>query len=324
MSLYTALPDMAAIYGREVLGTYHERMGALPWPEDFEEKPPSAIWVRLLGYSGGKDGEGEGTRRTADYDLTFGALQLGLDLRREVNDNGQRDRAGLYAAFGHADATVHHLRGDGSTIKAGDTRFDAYTLGGYWTRTGVEGWYVDGVLQATWYDIEMSGRRAVGDGSTQGWGVAASVEGGRPFALDDEWVIEPQGQLVYQAFDFDDFDDVAAEVSYSDADALTGRIGARLARTWDQGTAADPMPATGWARVNVWHDFLDSPTTTFSNGPHGVDLTGTRDDTWGEIEVGADMKATEALSFYGDMSYQVTFDGAADSFGAEVGLKWRW
>ena len=35
MSLYTALPAMATIYGREVLGTYHERMGALPWPEDF-------------------------------------------------------------------------------------------------------------------------------------------------------------------------------------------------------------------------------------------------------------------------------------------------
>ncbi|HET9068533.1 MAG TPA: autotransporter domain-containing protein, partial [Amaricoccus sp.] len=125
-------------------------------------------------------------------------------------------------------------------------------------------------------------------------------------------------------FDFEDFDDFAAQISYGDTDSLAGRIGARVARSWLQGTAEEPFPATVWGRANIWHEFLDNPTTTFSGGSVSVPFTGTLDDTWGELEVGADMQANEALSFYGDMSYQMTFDGDADSFGAEVGLKWRW
>ena len=242
----------------------------------------------------------------------------------EERDAGQRDRAGAYAAFGRADADVTHSQSDGSSIIAGDTSFDAVSLGGYWTRTGPEGWYVDGVLQLTWYDVKMSSHRGVGNGNTDGWGLAASVEGGYPYALRDGWVVEPQGQLVYQTFDFDDFDDAAAKVSYSDTDSLAGRLGARLARSWEQGTETAPRPAAAWARVNVWQEFLANPTTTFSAFGGSVPFTGSLDDTWAEIEVGADMKATEAWSFYGDLSYQVTFDGEADSFGAEVGAKWRW
>ena len=114
-------------------------------------------------------------------------------------------------------------------------------------------------------------------------------------------------------------------MSYGDTDSLAGRIGARVARSWEAGTVGDPQPATAWARVNLWHEFLENATTTFSAGGQSFPFTGSLDDSWGEIEIGADMKArAEALSFYGDLSYQVTFDGEADSFGAEAGLKWRW
>ena len=136
--------------------------------------------------------------------------------------------------------------------------------------------------------------------------------------------MEPQGQLIYQYFDFNGFDDLAADVSYSDTDALSGRIGARVARSWNQGSEDAALPAVAWARVNVWHEFLANATTTFSAYGASVPITGVVDDTWGEIEVGADMQANEALSFYGDLSYQMTVDGDAESFGAEVGLKWRW
>jgi outer membrane autotransporter protein len=326
VSLYAALPAMATIYGREVLGTYHERMGALPWPEDFAEAPHAAIWARMIGYDGHKDAEGdaENILGSPSFDLTFGTVQVGTDLHRAEGGNGQRDRAGAYFAFGRADASVEHQQGS-HRVDGGDTKFDAVSLGGYWTRTGANDWYLDGVLQATWYDVHMSSHRGVGDGDTTGWGLAVSGEGGYPFAFDDGWVVEPQAQLVYQTFSFDDFDDLAAEVSYSDTDSLAGRVGARLARSWEAGTAGDPQPATVWARVNLWHEFLENATTTFSAFGGSVPFTGSLDDSWGEIEIGADMKArAEAWSFYGNLSYQVTFDGDADSFGAETGLKWRW
>ena len=80
--------------------------------------------------------------------------------------------------------------------------------------------------------------------------------------FEDGWIVEPQAQLVYQTFSFDD--DLAAEVSYSDTDSLAGPVGARLARSWEAGTVADPQPTTLWARANLWREFPENATTTFS------------------------------------------------------------
>ena len=77
---------MAAIYGREVLGTYHERMGVLPWPEDFARGAARArVWARLIGYDGHKDGEGDGPT----------AAELRPDLRRPP---GRRSTSGARSA----------------------------------------------------------------------------------------------------------------------------------------------------------------------------------------------------------------------------------
>jgi len=43
-----------------------------------------------------------------------------------------------------------------------------------------------------------------------------------------------------------------------DINALTGRLGARLARTWEaeEATATEPARlATVWGRINLWHEF---------------------------------------------------------------------
>ncbi len=46
VSLFMALPVEASIYGREILGTYHERMGGLPWPEStVVGNRPQGIWA---------------------------------------------------------------------------------------------------------------------------------------------------------------------------------------------------------------------------------------------------------------------------------------
>lgn len=66
-----------------------------------------------------------------------------------------------------------------------------------------------------------------------GFGLAASLEGGYPFELGSDWVLEPQVQQIFQTIDFDSFNDGAAEVSFSDFDSLNGRVGARLSRTWE-------------------------------------------------------------------------------------------
>ena len=110
------------------------------------------MWGRLIGLCGHRDGEPLGIYGGGpSFDYDFGALQVGADLYRRESQDGSRDNAGLYAAFGHGEVDVtHNLLG--LTFKGGEDEFDAYSVGGYWTHFGPNDWYLDGVLQATWYD----------------------------------------------------------------------------------------------------------------------------------------------------------------------------
>ena len=138
-------------------------------------------------------------------------------------------------AVGSANADVEHSL-LGRTFKGGEDKFNAVTIGGYWTRFGENYWYLDGVLQGTWYDMDMTAARGLRDGDTNGFGLAASLEGGYPFHLGNGWLLGPQAQLVYQALNIDDFYDGAADVSYSDTNWFRRQDwragGARLGRRW--------------------------------------------------------------------------------------------
>ena len=46
---------------------------------------------------------------------------------------------------------------------------------GYWMHFGPSDWCIDGVLQGTLYQANMSGNRGLLEGKTDGWGVAASL-----------------------------------------------------------------------------------------------------------------------------------------------------
>ena len=181
------------------------------------------------------------------------------------------------------------------------------------------------MLQATWYDVEMSSDRGVGDGDTRAGASPPRSRAAIPSRSRKAGSSSRRRSSSTRPSDFDDFEDLAAEVSYSDTDSLAGRVGARLARSWEAGTAGDPQPAAVWARVNLWHEFLENATTTFSAFGSSVPFTGiARRHLGRDRDRRRHEGANEAWSFYGDLSYQVTFDGEADSFGAEVGVKWRW
>jgi outer membrane autotransporter protein len=335
------MPVAAAIYARNLLSTLHERMGGDAEmldavPQGSSDGTPDGAWSRIIGFWGHHDGDPRGIYGgEPEFDYRFGALQLGADLfRMEDLQDGSRDNAGLYAAFGHGQLDVtHNLLG--RTFKGGDDTLDAWSIGGYWTHFGPSGWYVDGILQGTWYDVSMTGARGLRDGETNGLGFAASIEGGYPFDLGQGWVIEPQAQLVYQALDFDDFNDGAADVRYSDLDSLAGRVGAWLARSWDleeaqgdgPGSGDGPAPvrsASAWLRVDVWHEFLGQPTTAFSSANGFVPFTSDLQGSWVKVGLGGSWDMTEAATVHGNVNYDVTFDGDAQAWEGKLGFKVKW
>ena len=326
VSLYVAMPVMAAIYGRKIIDTLHERMGGDaqlfgPGKADL----PDAAWGRVIGYWGHRDGDSGGILGGGgpSFDYDFGALQTGLDLYRNEYANGQRDNAGLYFALGRAHADVDHTL-LGRTFNGGKDSFDAVSVGGYWTRFGQNNWYLDGVVQGTWYeDIDMTGRRGLRDGRTNGFGFAASLEGGYPFDLGNDWLLEPQAQLVYQALNINDFNDGASDVHYSDTNSLAGRIGARVARDWDvEGDAKRKF--TLWGRADFWNEFLGDPKTELSSASGFIPFTADAGNSWATLGIGASRQITNAASLYGNVNYDVAFDGDADAWEGKVGLKVQW
>jgi outer membrane autotransporter protein len=63
-----------------------------------------------------------------------------------------------------------------------------------------------------------------------------------PLALGQRLWLEPQAQLMYQRVRFDDGSDQDALVSFSNSDALQGRLSARVVKTWDIGAPLNPRP----------------------------------------------------------------------------------
>jgi outer membrane autotransporter protein len=320
-SLYAAIPSMALLYGRNLLDTLHERVGE---EEDqrFRANPDGAKvgWGRIIGVNGVQQGDALGVLGGSagpNFSYTFLGLQAGMDVYRHDRPDGSRDQAGAYFAIGGDQGRVSHFDG-----KFGDSDFAAYSLGGYWTHFGPSGWYIDAVLQGTFYDINSSAHRGLPTLKTVGQGTAASIEGGYPFKLPGGYFIEPQAQLVFQNIHIDDAFDIAAQVGFADVNSLAGRIGARFGRTWAIDDSSRTI--TAWIRPNLWNEFKGNPTTLFSSAigfvPFHADLGG----LWGEINAGISGQISSTTTLFANASYQSRFDGGGFAYTGKAGLRVNW
>jgi outer membrane autotransporter protein len=322
-SLYAAIPSMALLYGRDLLDTLHERVGEEE-DERFRADPENAKlwWGRVIGVNGVQHGDSlgvlGGTSGGPHYDYTFLGLQAGLDVYRHDNPDGSRDQAGAYFAIGSDQGNVTHFDG-----RQGDSDFAAYTLGGYWTHFGPTGWYIDSVVQGTFYDINSTANRGLPALTTGAQGGAASLEGGYPFKFANGYFIEPQAQLVYQNIHINDASDIAAQIRFADVDSLLGRIGARFGRTWALDESGQ-QTITAWIRPNLWNEFRGNPITSFSSETGFIPFLADLGGLWGEINAGVNGKISPSTTLYANASYQSRFDGGGFAYTGRAGLRVNW
>ncbi len=333
VSLYAAIPTMAAIYGRHMIDTLHERVGDEEQRQRSEDAQSQSTeprtWMRAIGHWGHRSGDPRGIYDGApEFDYRFAAFQAGLDLYSN-EANGLTDRAGLYLAYGHGimDVTQDRIFEERS---AGRSQFDAVTLGGYWTRLADDGWYLDGVLQGIWYGFNTRSNRSTAIGfpeqDADGVGLAASLEAGRAFHLADGWQIEPQAQLVLQTIRMGDFNDGAADIDFDTSNSVTGRIGARLARSWDaDGTDKTSQRSyTVWGRASLWHEFAAEAQTDISSANGPVAFASDLKETWLEIGIGGTTRLSQSTSLYGNVNFSTTFDADQYAWNGKLGLKMTW
>lgn len=321
-SLYAALPAMALLYGRTLLDTLHERVGE---EEDLRNRQrvngsASGAWARVIAQHGDQNGDPLGVFGSGPkFNYNVGAFQGGQDLIRRETADGSRDHAGLYGAVGLLTGDVTHF--DGS--RAGTNNLNAYTVGGYWTHFGPSGWYLDAILQGTWYDAKgISGRLPTL--ATNGWGIAGSLEAGYPIKLGGGLIIEPQAQIVYQAVRLDAGADTAATVQFRNADSFAARIGARIARTWTIGETKNPRLITAWIRPSVWNEFAGNPQTLFSSATGPIPFRSDIGGTWFELNAGVNAEINRETSLFANVGYQVATRGNSDAYNGKLGLRLAW
>lgn len=196
-------------------------------------------------------------------------------------------------------------------------------MGGYWTRTSAEGWYLDAVAQYTRFDKVKT--RSVQDiqGETSGWGMAASLEAGKSLPLNESLGVQPQAQLIVQHNDLSDIrDSRRIDIRLGSNDSVVGRIGARLVHK-SNGDGAIP-PNTTWLRLNAWNEFSGKSSATYqtTTGPlaFGANMGG----SWGEVELGMSASLSSRTSVFGSLAYQHSFsgthrEGASLSAGVNTG-----
>jgi outer membrane autotransporter protein len=282
-------------------------------PELNDDENPNGVWGRFIA----KDVRHHTDRGIygtgPSYKMDSWAFQGGIDIYRAEDDEGDRDHAGIYGVYGEADSRVTHQILD-QEFAGGTVTMKNGTLGAYWTHFEEGGEYLDAVVQATWLNIHVRPRR-LAEVRTDGFSLAASLEGGYPLEIDDDWRLEPQAQLIYQTLSLDDMSDVASTIRFRDLNSLAGRIGARLNNIGDE---------LGWIRVNLWHEFTGHPKTEFSTETGFLAFEAELPRTWWEIDAGVSWHLDRNTTLFGAGSYNSTFDGDSKAYDAKIGVRYNW
>ncbi|MER8629126.1 autotransporter outer membrane beta-barrel domain-containing protein [Mesorhizobium opportunistum] len=292
--VYSALPPVAEHLAMTTLGTFHERRGEQSLLSDTEMSP---VWGRIFGQDAKMGWSGT---VSPSFDGTLFGLQAGFDVFGRETASGGIDRAGLFVAYGSMKGDVSGQALGQNDLSVGKLDVNGTSVGGYWTRIGQGGWYLDGVLMATFFGGDATSSRGIGI-DVDGTGVTASLEGGYPIALGQGWTLEPQAQLVWQHLSLDDTEDRFSSVSFGTDSSVTGRLGARLqGETTINGLAVQP-----YLKANFWHDFGGTDTVAFDT----TDIATEGRSTSFEFGGGVVAKVTDKVSIFATGDYTTNLGG---------------
>lgn len=322
LSLYAPAAAAARQIGLATLGTLQSRREA-----------GAAADAGILGKTDGAPGQGAwarviGERSRSRWGGTVEAqatgnligLQAGFDiLRTAPYAGGHSDVVGVYVAY--TDFNAPSVRGFADGVPnavAGRLLVSGPSVGAYWTHTGPSGWYLDAVLQASWYDIATRS----GDGTSLGTsatGYAASLAAGYPIRIAPGWQVEPSAQLTWQGISVDRARDAISTVDWDPGDALTGRIGARV-----QYTARTPEALwQPYAQVNLWHTFSGHDRVSLGSDAPIENRFG---ETALEVGAGITAEVSRSLSFFAHASYRwsIAGDSRQTATQGSIGLRVTW
>jgi outer membrane autotransporter protein len=311
--------------GLQTLGTLHQRIGdtlTIANTGGDGAGVARSDWARFFGQ--GIDNHYQQSLADPRASGWMGGFQGGVDLVRTSFLPGHRDVAGVYLAFANSDINVNGLVTNAAATAnvlthTGTLGLNGYSAGGYWTHYGPSGWYLDAVLQGTYYQ---------GNAVTQfanlpinGSGFISSLEGGYPIPLPlgPRFVLEPQAQIIWQRVAFNQANDGLGPVGLGTTSGETGRVGLRGMWTIDGQNGQVWQP---YGRVNLWRDWGAGATTMFGIDPVPLFEESTRLEFAG----GVTALLGRGVSLYAQAGYQFALDNTFIRNGIQgnIGLRYVW
>ncbi|NUT87194.1 autotransporter outer membrane beta-barrel domain-containing protein [Pseudomonas corrugata] len=233
------------------------------------------------------------------------------------NDNGHTQRMGLIGGQSQIIANVGGVLVGPAMAEPGTDALNLHgtNLGAYWSLTGPAGWHVD--LSASGgrvngYSRTEQGQRQAAEGNA----VTLSVEGGFPIGISDNWVVEPQAQLINQRVTLDTGN--AEDGNSSALSTWSGRVGARLKGIYEvNGLGVEP-----YVRTNLWHTVQSADTLSLDK----VDkISSSRKSSTVELGLGLVARVTPVVSLYVSADYSSDVDdNDLNGVIASLGVRMRW
>jgi outer membrane autotransporter protein len=346
LATYGVVQPIARQMGLTTLGTLHERVGdpaadaaclsaastgccAAPHGAAITKAPPvldgscqPVVWGRLFGQQINNHYEAFADPRATGR---VAGIQTGVDVWRGSLIPGHSETAGLYFAYGNGNVGVDGLVTNPAATAnvlehTGSLNLNAYSLGGYWTHYGPGGWYIDAVVQGSFYNGNAATQFA--NLPTNGTGFTSSLEAGYPIPLPwfgPRFVLEPEGQIIWQQVSFQDANDGLGPVGLGTTSGATGRLGLR--GKWTITDAAGRLWQP-YVLANLWGDWGAEATTLFGIDPVPLSEHATR----AEFAGGVSAKLGLGISLFAQASYQFALDKVfiRNGIQGDIGLRYAW
>ncbi len=234
------------------------------------------------------------------------------------NDNGSTQRMGLVGGTNQFQSNGNGLLISSAIADPSNTlNVQGPNLGAYWSLTGANGWHVDLTAsggRVSGYSINDQGQRQ----ATEGSAMTLSMEGEFPIGISENWVIEPQAQLINQRITLDTPYAGSGNASSSELTSWSGRVGASLKGTYD----IKGLPIEPYVRTNFWHTVNTSDTVTLGQ----VDkLSNSRNSSSVELGLGLVARVTPSVSLYVSGDYNsATANNDLNGLVGSIGVRMLW
>lgn len=264
-------------------------------------------WIRYTHNNFGMD----------DFDAETDGFQMGYEYAESTEDG--RVMKGLALDVARADVDY--------TIGNGKSEANRYRLSAYRTYLADNGFYLDLVGRAGWYDADTDLVYQRPDrtlysvnGDFDYWAAAASAEAGWRYETEKAWWIEPEAQLQFTYIaDYDYTSNQGVKVEADDVTSLIGRIGLRAGKVL---TRDNGQRMSLWLGADVLHEFDGDREGSMQGYDAKIRYSVSGDDTWCDAVFGMTWETGKDSRLWSTVKHN--FGGEQDeTWSVNAGATWN-